>query len=99
MFLHYDALHLAVNVGFMLAFASVVERRLGKLAFLALFLAGGIAGALRRSEELRGGKVGVSTGSSRRSRDQQKKKTSIAVCLIHNKLTTNEYYIKNESSR
>lgn len=46
MFLHYDALHLAVNVGFMLAFASVVERRLGKLAFLALFLAGGIAGAL-----------------------------------------------------
>lgn len=46
MFLHYDALHLAVNVGFMLAFASVVERRLGKLAFLALFLASGIAGAL-----------------------------------------------------
>lgn len=46
MFLHFDAMHLAVNVGFLVAFASVVERRLGKLAFLALFLACGIAGAL-----------------------------------------------------
>lgn len=46
MFLHFDAMHLAVNVGFLVAFASVVERRLGKLAFLTLFLASGIAGAL-----------------------------------------------------
>src|SRR3546814_15376933 len=46
MFLHFDAMHLAVNVGFLVAFASVVERRLGKLAFLALFLASGIAGAV-----------------------------------------------------
>lgn len=46
MFVHTDALHLAVNVGFLVAFASVVERRLGRIAFLALFLAAGAAGAL-----------------------------------------------------
>ena len=46
MFLHFDALHLAVNVGFLLAFASVVERRFGWIAMLLLFLASGIAGAL-----------------------------------------------------
>ncbi len=46
MFLHYDAVHVAVNVGFLFAFASPVERRLGAARFLLLFLASGIAGAL-----------------------------------------------------
>lgn len=44
--LHYDGLHLVTNVGFLLAFASVVERRLGWPAFLAIFLACGVVGAL-----------------------------------------------------
>lgn len=44
--LHYDALHLITNVGFLVAFATPVERRLGALPFLAAFLACGIAGAL-----------------------------------------------------
>lgn len=44
--LHYDALHLIVNCGFLLAFASVVERRFGWLVFLLLFLLCGAAGAL-----------------------------------------------------
>lgn len=46
LFLHADELHLGVNVGFLIAFASPVERRLGAGGFLALFLASGVAGAL-----------------------------------------------------
>lgn len=46
MFLHLDGFHLITNVGFLLAFASPVERRLGWLGFLALFLVCGVAGAL-----------------------------------------------------
>ncbi len=44
--LHFDGLHLIVNVGFLLAFASVVERRAGAPLFLLFFLLCGIAGAL-----------------------------------------------------
>ena len=36
-FLHFDWLHLLVNVGFLLAFGSVVERRFGALWFMTLF--------------------------------------------------------------
>lgn len=46
MFLHIDGFHLITNVGFLLAFASPVERRLGWLAFLVFFLVCGVAGAL-----------------------------------------------------
>jgi membrane associated rhomboid family serine protease len=45
-FIHIDGLHIAVNVGFLLAFASPVERRLGAVAFLSLFFIAGIVGAL-----------------------------------------------------
>jgi len=46
LFLHLDPLHLITNCGFLLAFASPVERRWGWLAFLAIFLATGIVGGL-----------------------------------------------------
>lgn len=46
LWLHYDALHLIVNCGFLLAFASVVERRFGAALFLLLFLFCGAVGAL-----------------------------------------------------
>jgi len=46
MFIHVDAVHLVVNVGFLVAFGSPVERRYGRLAFAAVFLASGIVGAL-----------------------------------------------------
>jgi membrane associated rhomboid family serine protease len=46
MLLHVDLLHLAVNVGFALAFASAVERRCGRAGLLAIFFACGIVGAL-----------------------------------------------------
>lgn len=46
MFIHVDAVHLAVNVGFLVAFGSPVERRYGRLALAAVFLASGIVGAL-----------------------------------------------------
>ncbi len=46
LFLHLDVLHLVTNCGFLLAFASPVERRFGWLAFLAIFLICGIVGAL-----------------------------------------------------
>jgi membrane associated rhomboid family serine protease len=46
MFLHLDGFHLITNVGFLLAFASPVERRLGWLPVLAHFLVCGVAGAL-----------------------------------------------------
>lgn len=46
LFLHADPLHLITNCGFLLAFASPVERRFGWLAFLAIFFVSGIVGAL-----------------------------------------------------
>lgn len=46
MLVHIDLLHLMVNVGFALAFASPVERRCGKAGFLAIFVACGVVGAL-----------------------------------------------------
>lgn len=46
LFLHLDPLHLITNCGFLLAFASPVERRYGWPAFLAIFLACGAVGAL-----------------------------------------------------
>ena len=49
LFLHLDALHLITNCGFLLAFASPVERRWGWLAFLAIFLATGVVGALAQT--------------------------------------------------
>jgi len=44
-FLHADLLHLGVNMGFLMAFGTVVERRLGAGRFLALFLVTGALGA------------------------------------------------------
>lgn len=46
LFLHLDGFHLLTNVGFLLAFASPVERQIGWLGFLAMFLVCGVAGAL-----------------------------------------------------
>ena len=43
--LHGDYAHLAVNCGWLLAFGSIVGRRIGTLRFLALALVTGIAGA------------------------------------------------------
>jgi membrane associated rhomboid family serine protease len=45
-FLHFDWLHLILNVGFLLAFGSVVERHFGLFWFLLLFAATAAAGAL-----------------------------------------------------
>lgn len=45
-FLHADGIHLGVNVAFLIAVASPVERRLGKLRLIALFLAAAVMGAL-----------------------------------------------------
>lgn len=45
-FLHFDWLHLVLNVGFLLAFGSVVERHFGLLWFLAVFVLTAAAGAL-----------------------------------------------------
>ena len=44
--LHGDYAHLAVNCGWLLAFGSIVGRRIGALRFCALSLVTGIAGAL-----------------------------------------------------
>ena len=46
MFIHADAVHLAVNGAWLLAFGSILSRRMGSLRFLAFALCGGIAGAL-----------------------------------------------------
>jgi membrane associated rhomboid family serine protease len=46
MFIHVDTLHLVMNVGFLVAFGSPVERRYGWMAFAAVFLASGIVGGL-----------------------------------------------------
>lgn len=45
-FLHGDFMHLALNLGFLLAFGSFVERHLGLLRYLALFALTTAAGAL-----------------------------------------------------
>ena len=46
MLIHLDLLHLALNVGFLLAFGSPVERRVGAVRFLAILVLSGIVGAL-----------------------------------------------------
>src|SRR3546814_10248145 len=45
-FLHFDLMHLGLNLGFLLAFGSFVERHLGLLRYLALFALTAAAGAL-----------------------------------------------------
>lgn len=45
-FLHADFMHLALNLGFLLAFGSFVERHLGLLPYLLLFVLTTAAGAL-----------------------------------------------------
>ncbi|MGF1628379.1 MAG: rhomboid family intramembrane serine protease [Kiloniellaceae bacterium] len=45
-FLHGDFMHLALNLGFLLAFGSFVERHLGLARYLVLFLLTAAAGAL-----------------------------------------------------
>jgi membrane associated rhomboid family serine protease len=55
-FLHGDLMHLGVNLGFLLAFGSFVERSFGTLSFLAIFVISSVAAALTefflRSAEL-----------------------------------------------
>ena len=46
MFIHADSVHLAVNSAWLLAFGSVLCRRMGALRFLAFSMCGGIAGAV-----------------------------------------------------
>ena len=46
MFVHADTVHLAINSAWLLAFGSVLNRRIGAVRFLAFFTAGGIAGAV-----------------------------------------------------
>jgi membrane associated rhomboid family serine protease len=45
MFVHADVIHLAINSAWLLAFGSVLSRRMGVVRFLAFALCGGIAGA------------------------------------------------------
>jgi len=45
-FLHADFMHLALNLGFLLAFGSFVERHLGLVRYLLLFMLTAAAGAL-----------------------------------------------------
>jgi membrane associated rhomboid family serine protease len=45
MFLHGSVLHLATNMVVLLAVGSVLERRVGRIAFAAVYLLGGLAGA------------------------------------------------------
>ena len=44
-FLHADLLHLAINMAFLLAFGTAIERRLGRLRFVALYLICGLVAA------------------------------------------------------
>jgi membrane associated rhomboid family serine protease len=46
MLVHGDALHLGINSAWLLAFGSIIARRVGSIKFLALFIGSGIAGAL-----------------------------------------------------
>lgn len=45
-FLHLDSMHLMVNMGFLLAFGTATERRVGAGRFIAFYLLGAVAGAL-----------------------------------------------------
>lgn len=62
-FLHADLMHLALNLGFLLAFGSFVERHAGVLAFLFLFVVCAAAGALTEYF-FRGGQDLVLIGAS-----------------------------------
>lgn len=44
--LHLDWLHFIVNVGLLLAFGTVIERRRGRISFLRIYLLAALAGAL-----------------------------------------------------
>jgi membrane associated rhomboid family serine protease len=44
-FLHGDLLHLVINMAFLLAFGTAIERRLGRVRFLGLYFACMLAGA------------------------------------------------------
>ena len=46
MFVHADKVHLIINSAWLLAFGSVINRRIGALRFFAFTIASGIAGAL-----------------------------------------------------
>ena len=46
MFLHGDITHLGINCGWMLAFGTMVARRLTAISFIGLFLITGVGGAL-----------------------------------------------------
>lgn len=46
MFTHADLTHLFVNSAWLLAFGSILARRIGPLRFFAFFICGGLAGAL-----------------------------------------------------
>lgn len=48
-FLHLDWLHLLLNVGFLLAFGSVVERAYGRWRFLAIYISAAVGGALAQA--------------------------------------------------
>lgn len=43
LFMHGDLMHLAVNMAFLLAFGTAVERRLGAARYVAFYLAAGVA--------------------------------------------------------
>jgi len=43
---HADIVHLLINAAWLLAFGSILSRRIGALRFLAFSIAGGLAGAL-----------------------------------------------------
>jgi membrane associated rhomboid family serine protease len=45
-FVHWDLIHVAANVGFLLAFGSLVERAAGPVKFGAVFVLSAVAGAL-----------------------------------------------------
>ncbi|MFN0218161.1 MAG: rhomboid family intramembrane serine protease [Hyphomicrobium sp.] len=45
-FTHAGLMHLVINGAWLLAFGSILSRRIGPWRFLAFFLAGGVAGAL-----------------------------------------------------
>jgi membrane associated rhomboid family serine protease len=45
MLIHADVVHLAINTAWLLAFGTVLSRRMGALRFLAFSVCGGIAGA------------------------------------------------------
>lgn len=46
MLVHADAMHLAINTAWLLAFGAVLSKRMGAARFLAFAICGGIAGAL-----------------------------------------------------